>query len=171
MQAQLLDVNELNQKIQMFFKREKLRTEGTEGLNTVIEDLDEFDNIIAQIGMRVSIEPQSEGKLLYLDKIKQIYKQRAQKKEFPAISMQYYCQMAVATRDYDTLDDLVKYGFRTLFYKLGWSDKVYLYDLSIKFQFPNVKEYTELMKLCFLHADYESDIFYGLVHESTGIVK
>jgi hypothetical protein len=43
-----MPIEQLNQKIKMYMKRQQKRAEGDdEGLNTVQEDMDEFDAIIA----------------------------------------------------------------------------------------------------------------------------
>jgi hypothetical protein len=63
--------------------------------------------------------------------------------------------MACATLDHKLTQDLVEYGFKTIYHKLMWSDRIYILDLAAKFQLPHRKEYLELFKLTFLAADYE----------------
>lgn len=41
-----MTLEKLNHKINLYFKRQKLRQEGQEGISSVMEDLDEFDFIV-----------------------------------------------------------------------------------------------------------------------------
>jgi DNA-binding FrmR family transcriptional regulator len=43
----------------MYFKRQNMRAQGDDqGINTAMEDLDEFDRIVQQISMISSINPE-----------------------------------------------------------------------------------------------------------------
>lgn len=54
---------------------------------------------------------------------------------------------------------MINHGFKTIFHKLAWQDKIYALDLAHKFQHPFTKEFVELVKISLLCADYKSDLF------------
>jgi hypothetical protein len=80
----------LNHQIQLYFKRQKMREQGEDGVNSVMEDLDEFDRILRQVSMRCSIRPADREEIEFMSQIEAIFRRRASNREFPANSYMYY---------------------------------------------------------------------------------
>ena len=59
-----------------------MRAEGEDGINTVMEDWDEFDDIITQYSMRCTLEPDAMSQILYHDKIVELFSKRVEKEEY-----------------------------------------------------------------------------------------
>ena len=136
-----------------------MRAEGEDGINTVMEDWDEFDDIITQYSMRCTLEPDAMSQILYHDKIVELFSKRVDRKEFPTSAFLSYVQMSVSIRDPRLCEDLINYGFKQIYYKLAWPEKIYILDLATKFKAPQIKEYVELTKYSILAADYNTNLY------------
>ena len=90
------------------------------GQFTPEEDLDEFDRIILQLSMSYMMDKNKNEEFENIERIKDIYKRRVTRKEFPSVSY----------------IELITYGYKSIFHKLSWLEKIYSADLAIKTKHP-----------------------------------
>ena len=109
----------------MYFKRQETRSDGQ---MSVAEDLDEFDRILVQIAMFRMMG--NEEELLNQEQIAATFKRRATRKEFAANSYIAYLQYGICNKDAPIINDLVSYGFRSIYHKLAWFERIHTLDIA-----------------------------------------
>ena len=106
------------------------------GQFTPEEDLDEFDRIILQLSMSYMMDKNKNEEFENIERIKDIYKRRVTRKEFPSVSYIAYLQYGIIIADAQIINELITYGYKSIFNKLSWIEKIYSADLSIKTKHP-----------------------------------
>ena len=80
--------------------------------------------------MLQTVDPQNE--ISDFQEIVNIFKNRAHRKEFPAISYIAYINFGMVTSDHQVVNDLVHYGMNSIFGKLSCLSKIIAIDLAAK---------------------------------------
>jgi hypothetical protein len=66
-----------------------------------------------------------------IDEIKDIFRRRASRKEFPIVKYIVYLKFAAVVQgDQKIISDLVRYGFDVIYEKLRWLDKVSTLEIA-----------------------------------------
>lgn len=151
LEEKMITIEQLNDKIQMYFRRQE---KPTEGQMTMEEDLDEFDSILVAISMLQMHD--DEENFTNFDQIKAIYQRRAQRKEFPVSSYIAYLQFAVTNKDTTMAEDLITYAYKNIFHKLPWLERIHALDIAFKIRHKSQGDMIEIFVIQFLRSDLKS---------------
>jgi hypothetical protein len=114
------DFNQLNERVRLYFKKGQ-------------KDYDEFDNILLQLSMHV-MQTGDNGVLEAVERledIKETFRRRANRNEFPTIKYLIYLQFsAVVAQEQELVDGLIRYGFDHLYTKLRPLDRVTALEIA-----------------------------------------
>ena len=88
MKEKLSNIDQLNENIKMYFKRQKMNK--NDGLFTQEEEIDEFDKIILHISMHEMVNPLSVDQILHKDDIRDIFMKRVKSGDIPSASFIAY---------------------------------------------------------------------------------
>jgi hypothetical protein len=113
----------------MFFRRADKKND--EGQISGQQNFDEFDKILMGISLN-KLQHGHEQVFDHEDKILEIYKQRVNRKDFPAVSFLPYLQYGLTHMREKEINSLSIYAFATIFEKLKWVEKIEAIDVATR---------------------------------------